>query len=925
MRPASWALAALLLSLPLCPATPSGLLVSFKPTPALSVPLTPAFTWAVPPSPTAADAAQAAYRLLVWRALGSASLVWDSGRVASNASVSVPYGGPALNSSTLYLFTVTTYLTDAAATAAKSPPAAFTTALAPSDWAPGASFVWPANASAAANASSSTFALIRREVTLAPGGSPIALALLHASAQTGDDTILCGYKVYIEGALVGVGPGRGEARVWGGDGAFRSLPYATYNVTSLLPLAGGSSFTLGAAGVGAWFSATRGVLLQLDLHRQDGTVTSIATGGANSSTPFAALSGDAYYVPTQPLAKAATAYRPVHEYTDARLEPVGWLASGFAPSPAWAPAAATLQASAPEAAQGLTPKMAANVEVVPAAQGAPAQLRHLNASAALADFGAEFQGGLALEVGGAGEWAGARVTLVAGESLAGDAVGSTWGYNFTWTLRAGAQVIEQLQYMEFRFVSLVVEGVPLEALTLRAWRVAAAWDDSLSAFSSPNATLNAVWAQSRYTQRAGLLDTYTDSNTRERRVYECDGMITASGRLLVQGDVAWVRHSHSYVFTHPTWPVEWLQMTPLLALQDYWATGSADLAAAYLPLLAANTHYAADVDATGLLNTSLRGARHIVDWDPWPTHARYHQSQHLSVTQFFALAGLRALAALAGAAGAAAAARDLAAQAAALQAAVQAQLYSNAAGLFCDGVCSDPAVAGFASPISSAWALCTGAAAGAGAGAVAAAWAHAAAGGLEGYGSYGGFMYLCALAAAGPGQGDDGAALLAALTKCDDFSWCGEMARMNATMTRESWTDPTATYSHAWGTGPLVGIAQGLMGVRASEPAWGAFTVAPRLGSLGSAELLLPTLRGPLRVAANGSATVLHAPCGARALLCLAPSPLPPGGLPALRLLLDGVDVTAGALLFPPWHACVRDVGCGPGGAPRVLVGAGAQ
>ena len=910
--------AAALLLLLCRPAAPTSLLlVSLKPTPALSVPLLPTFTWPVPPSPSLPDAQQAAYRVLVWPALGAGSgLAWDSGVVASNASVNVPYGGPApLRSATLYHFNVTTTLTDGTTTTT-APPAAFTTALAPGDWAPGASFVWSGNASG-------TFALIRREVTLAPGGSPVALALLHASARTGDDTILVGYKAYIEGALVGVGPGRGEARVWGGDGAFRALPYATYNVTSLLPLQGGGTFTLAAAGVGAWFAPTRGILLQLDLHRQDGSVASIATSdgsGGGGGAPFAALCGDAYYRPTQPLSKDATAYRPVHESTDARAEPVGWLRAGFAPSPAWAPAAATLAAAAPEAAAGLTAKMAANVAVVPAAQGAPAALRRLSATSALADFGAEFQGGLVLEVAAAA--AGARVTLVAGESLDGDAVGSTWGYNFTWTLRDGAQVIEQLQYMEFRHVSVAVAGgVALEALTLRAWRVAQAWDDALSAFASPNATLNAVWAQSRYTQAAGLLDTYTDSNTRERRVYECDGLITATGRLLVQGDAAWVRHSHSYVLAHPTWPVEWLQMTPLLALQDYFATGSPDLAAAYLPLLTANTRYAADVDATGLLNTSRGVQRHIIDWDPWPDHSRYHQSQHLSVTQFFALAGLAALSELAGAAGDASAAAALAAQAAALRAAVHAQLLSNATGLFCDGVCADPEVAGFTSAISSAWALCTGAAAGAGEAAVAAAWARAAAGGLEGYGSYGGFMYLCGLAAAGPGQGDDGTALLAALTKCDDFSWCGEMARMGATMTRESWTDPTATYSHGWGTGPLLGIAAGLMGLRAVAPAWAAFLVAPRLGGMANASLRIPTLRGPIAVAANGSATVLAAPCGTRALLCLAPAPLPPGGLPALALALDGEDVTARALLFPPWHACVQDVGCGAAGAPRVLTG----
>jgi heat shock protein HtpX len=32
------------------------------------------------------------------------------------------------------------------------------------------------------------------------------------------------------------------------------------------------------------------------------------------------------------------------------------------------------------------------------------------------------------------------------------------------------------------------------------------------------------------------------------------------------------------------------------------------------------------------------------------------------------------------------------------------------------------------------------------------------------------------------------------------------MRDLNATMTRESWTDPTATYSHPWSTSPVVGI-----------------------------------------------------------------------------------------------------------------------
>jgi hypothetical protein len=56
------------------------------------------------------------------------------------------------------------------------------------------------------------------------------------------------------------------------------------------------------------------------------------------------------------------------------------------------------------------------------------------------------------------------------------------------------------------------------------------------------------------------LDTYTDSNTRERRPYECDGLIAATGRGLLQNDPMWGRHSHSWVLEVPTWPVEWMQV-----------------------------------------------------------------------------------------------------------------------------------------------------------------------------------------------------------------------------------------------------------------------------------------------------------------------------------------------------------------------------
>jgi hypothetical protein len=142
--------------------------------------------------------------------------------------------------------------------------------------------------------------------------------------------------------------------------------------------------------------------------------------------------------------------------------------------------------------------------------------------------------------------AGQTVEVTCGESLSGDAVGSTWGWVQQWTLRDGAQTLTQHKYMECRFVQLTFSGaMALDGFTLTAWKTHYAWYEEDSHFASSNATLDAVWDLCRYTLDAASLDSYTDSNTRERTVYEADGIIAATNRLLVQRDLLWGRHSRA--------------------------------------------------------------------------------------------------------------------------------------------------------------------------------------------------------------------------------------------------------------------------------------------------------------------------------------------------------------------------------------------
>ena len=109
------------------------------------------------------------------------------------------------------------------------------------------------------------------------------------------------------------------------------------------------------------------------------------------------------------------------------------------------------------------------------------------------------------------------------------------------------------------------------------------------------------------------------------------------------------------------------------------------------------------------------------------------------------------------------------------------------------------------------------------------------------------------------------------------------------------------------------------MGIQQTSPGFSTFTVRPRLGSMANASIKVPTLRGPVEVEANTTHTLVGVPCNTVAMLCVrhdAGSAEAARAIP-LRLLLDGVAVATPK--FEHHHLCAGNVGCGVGGAARVL------
>ena len=131
------------------------------------------------------------------------------------------------------------------------------------------------------------------------------------------------------------------------------------------------------------------------------------------------------------------------------------------------------------------------------------------------------------------------------------------------------------------------------------------------------------------------------------------------------------------------------------------------------------------------------------------------------------------------------------------------------------------------------------------------------------------------------------------------------------------------TYSHGWGTGAIVGVAGGLMGITQTAPAFANFTVAPRIATIDKAVVRVPTLRGAISVEANKTHTIVGVPCGASARVCVPHHLNPSDGnsVAAKVLVLDGEEIERGRAVVHPAgrHLCVDGVGCGANGANRTL------
>jgi alpha-L-rhamnosidase len=277
--------------------------------PLLAASAKPRFGWTI--DSDGRDVTQASYRLQVSTDGAFASIAWDSGEIASDESVCVPYGGPALAPRTRYWWRARIRIA-AGAESGWGEAASFETAPATQEWR--ASFV---SAEGPGSWRDSRGTLLRKEFEL---DGEIASARIYASA-------LGVYELRVNGREVGdevLAPG------WSSYG--KRLLYQAYDVTALLRK--GRNALCASVGAG-WYKGDlagwlgrrnvygdrTALVAQLMVRLTDGREAVIATDGSWRVSDGPVLFAEIYHGETY----------------DARLEEEGWDRPGFDDS-AWKPA-----------------------------------------------------------------------------------------------------------------------------------------------------------------------------------------------------------------------------------------------------------------------------------------------------------------------------------------------------------------------------------------------------------------------------------------------------------------------------------------------------------------------------------------------------------------------------------------------------------
>jgi len=454
------------------------------------------------------------------------------------------------------------------------------------------------------------------------------------------------------------------------------------------------------------------------------------------------------------------------------------------------------------------------------------------------------------------------VTLKFGEKKSGDAVDVNPGGDVTYKLETlavtpGTKTYRITQHptlgffarpdklfatIPFRYVEVSNYPGTLTAANLSQIAVNYPFDDNASSFSSSSSTLNAVWDLTKYSTKACTwLGVYVDGN-RERCPYEADAYIQMLSHYCQDTQAYAIgRASLTDLIAHPSWPAEWAFNFIYAAWTDYLWTGDASFLAANYAALQTKTldKYAR---ADGLINPTGTGISQdtpVVDW-PYQYRDGYDVGSYPSSVNAQRYRALVLMGKIASALGKTSDATKYSNQAKTVYDSFQTAYFDASQGTYFDSLVSTHfALHASAYPLASGIVPAEK---------VASVANHVKSRGMA-FGVYGAQYVIEGLYNA-----DEEDYALGLLSSTSSNSWY-HMLASGSTITTEAFDPTFGDWSHVWGAAPANLIPRSLMGIEPLEAGFAKIQIKPQIGTLSSASIKIPTLKGPVSVSVTKGTT----------------------------------------------------------------------
>ncbi len=772
-------------------------------------------------------AVQSGYRVVVSGPDGSASTVWDSGRVSSSHQAFVGYGGPPLSADARYRWTVST-ADGQGRWSQPSAPDSFTTGLRTKDW----TALWLRPGPADPGAEEYTYLRATRPL---PHGT-IARATAYVAAAHK-------YQLWVNGTRLDSGPSFCFP-----DEQYYQATDITSAVVAGRPNAVGILHHWYGPGQGRPTSAP-GLLVQVEVHYADGTRVTLRSDDSWRTEPAEWL----------PAPQRNNDVGDFVEWIDGRRHPTGWSEAAF-DDHGWSAAAVLGPIGSAPFVDLYAQRTRINEHPV-----TPADLRVLPTGSVVVDFGKVYAGRPTVSFRHGVD--GHLVPLHVGYTLDPDGSVSTThntqqtDLSFSYTQRSGAQEFEPYVYLGFRYLQIDDPGevVTDGQVTLLARHAAMPAVDAAT-FTSSAPMLDAVWALCAHSGLYTSQEQFVDTPTREKGQFlwdsanESETVMRTYGEqnLTWQGlrDMAraqkryWPTGQVNEVYPNDDGPQDYPLFTaryPEWVWRYYLSTGDRTTLTTLLPTLIPLSDY-----LTGIIDPSTG----LISGQPMSTNGDnqygYDYETYADTTlNVVAVDAFRRIADVATVVGDAATASAQGQRATALAAAVNAHMVGGD-GIYADGLHRDGTRSTHSSQLANAVALAYGVVPAANIPAVA---QHVASLDISVNPDHG--MELLRGLHAGGRDAD----VVRLLTDASFPGWAA-IIKAGGTFTWETWVPSDLigdSMSHGWGSSALVAIQEVLLGATPIQPGEDgpatAVSVGPPPNGLAHASGSFPTPAGEYAVA----------------------------------------------------------------------------